>query len=81
MASINKKIASITLTCMAPSKTFNLAGMSTSFLVITNKELKKFFIEKAKVGMNAGITFGTGGSGFMRMNIACPRSTLGEALA
>ncbi|MGI6661908.1 MAG: MalY/PatB family protein [Bacillota bacterium] len=44
------------------------------------KELQKFFNEKAKVGMNAGYTFGPGGEGFMRMNIACPRSTLEEAL-
>lgn len=44
------------------------------------KELQKFFNEKAKVGMNAGYAFGPGGEGFMRMNIACPRSTLEEAL-
>jgi cystathionine beta-lyase len=44
------------------------------------KELQKFFNEKAKVGMNAGYTFGPGGEGFMRMNIACPRSLLQEGL-
>jgi len=30
--------------------------------------------------MNEGSTFGPGGAGFMRMNIACPRSLLAEAL-
>ena len=47
---------------------------------MTDKALRKFFIEKAKVGMNAGITFGKSGSGFMRMNVACPRSVLKQAL-
>ncbi|MCA1741130.1 MAG: PatB family C-S lyase, partial [Bacteroidales bacterium] len=34
LASISKKAASITVTCMAPSKTFNLAGFSTSSMII-----------------------------------------------
>jgi len=40
MASLSDDIAENTITCMAPSKTFNLAGMSTSFLVIKNRELR-----------------------------------------
>jgi cystathionine beta-lyase len=44
------------------------------------KELNKFFLEQAGVAMNEGSTFGPGGAGFMRMNIACPRSRLVEAL-
>lgn len=44
------------------------------------KELKEFFLEKAKVAMNEGSTFGPGGTGFMRMNISCPHSVLVEAL-
>jgi cysteine-S-conjugate beta-lyase len=44
------------------------------------KELNKFFLEQAKVAMNEGSTFGPGGAGFMRLNIACPRSRLAEAL-
>lgn len=42
--------------------------------------LKQFFIHKAKVGLNTGISFGETGSGFMRMNIASPRSVIFEAL-
>ncbi len=30
--------------------------------------------------MNNGYIFGKGGSGFMRMNIACPREVLEEAI-
>jgi cysteine-S-conjugate beta-lyase len=151
--------------CMAPSKTFNLAGLASSFLVIPDKELrekikgfagnlhinsgnifglvalqaayegggewldglikylqanrdtvkrffndelpeirpvptegtyllwldcrrtglsdlklKRFFIKQAGIAMNPGTSFGSGGSGFFRMNIACPRSTLLNAL-
>ena len=44
------------------------------------KELRKFFNEKAKVGLNDGVSFGPGGEGFQRMNIACPRSILQEGL-
>ena len=43
-------------------------------------ELKRFFFEKAKLGLNDGVTFGQGGLGHMRMNIACPRATLEQAL-
>jgi cystathionine beta-lyase len=164
-ASLSKEIADITITLMAPSKTFNMAGLSSSFVVISNKKLKerfnevmhtihvglgnmfgiaateaaynngdewlnqlltyisrnfdfvenylkeripkikmirpegtyliwldcrelkldaenlnKFFIEKATIGMNNGTAFGTGGEGFMRMNVACQRSIIKEAL-
>ena len=44
------------------------------------KGLRKFFNEKAKVGLNDGVTFGPGGEGFQRMNIACPRAHLEEGL-
>ena len=41
IASISKKAAEITITIMAPSKTFNIAGLSTSFVVIQNSKLMK----------------------------------------
>ena len=44
------------------------------------KVLRKFFNEQAKVGLNDGATFGAGGEGFERMNIACARSILEEGL-
>jgi cystathionine beta-lyase len=45
-----------------------------------DNELMKFTIEKAKVGLNNGGRFGTGGDGWLRINIGCPRSVLVEAL-
>jgi len=166
LASLNEDIAQQTITCNAPSKTFNLAGLATSFLIIPNKthlekyntmlndklhvgmgnlfgavamqaayengeewlkqlldyvwknveyvadfcekhiprikvmkpestymiwldcrelkmegeELKDFFIKKAKLGLNDGRVFGTGGEGFMRINVACPKATVQRAM-
>lgn len=165
MASLSDEIANITVTCIAPSKTFNLAGLSTSSVIISNpelrksfsrhidnlhitggnifgtvasiaayteghswldslleyidhninfvidyckkripeiipyqpeatymvwldcrkmgmtgKELQKFFVKSAGVGMNEGSTFGQGGEGFMRMNLATTHQTVMRAL-
>ncbi len=165
LASISERAASITVTCMAPSKTFNLAGLSTSSMIIPDPVLmeryrktlvglhlhlgnifgnvaseaaythgqgwvdelmryiegnvdlvvvfcrdhlpqikpvrpeatymiwldcrsmgldgaglQEFFVRKAGVGMNEGSRFGPGGEGFMRMNLACPRSVVEKAL-
>jgi cysteine-S-conjugate beta-lyase len=163
-ASISEEFAQNSIVCMAPSKTFSLAGLETSTIIIPNKKLrgeyintrmgilpgpnlfgyaaleaayrygdewldqvldylqgnlefltgyfakkipeikviqpqgtyliwldcrqlgldnlalKRFMREKAKVGLDDGFLFGLGGSGFQRMNIACPRSILAEAL-
>jgi cystathionine beta-lyase len=165
LAALSEKAASSTVTCMAPSKTFNLAGLSTSSMIIPDpglrekyrltleglhlhlgnvlgniaseaaytyghewlyqmiryiqgnvdlvisycheyipqikpvrpeatymiwldcremgldgKKLQRFFVDKAGVGMNEGSSFGPGGEGFMRMNLACPRSVVEKAL-
>jgi len=164
-AKISGDIAQNTITCMSPSKTFNLAGLSTSYLVIPDRklrlqyektldhihvgagnifgftameaayrhgqewldqlidyiegnlsllqefteknipgirvirpqatyliwldcrelgmtpaDLKSFMIDRAGLGLSDGPIFGTGGEGFQRINIACPRSVLYEAL-
>jgi cysteine-S-conjugate beta-lyase len=49
-------------------------------LGMDNQSLSKFMREKAMVGFDDGFLFGAAGSGFQRMNIACPRSILTEAL-
>ncbi|MDD3985385.1 MAG: hypothetical protein PHY59_05780 [Methanobacterium sp.] len=49
-------------------------------LGMDNAALSSFMREKAKVGLEDGYIFGKSGSGFMRMNIACPLSILEEAL-
>ena len=164
LAGISEEIAQNCVTLMAPSKTFNTAGLTTSFLVIPNKRhfvayerimrlphlhmgnifgtvaleaaytrgeewlsqllvylqdnyklLESFFAERmpeakvmrpeatyliwidfsaygltdddlnkklidAGVGLNRGTQFGKQGSGFMRINIGCPRAILLAAL-
>jgi cystathionine beta-lyase len=40
----------------------------------------RFFLDRARVGLSDGPAFGTGGEGFVRLNFACPRATLMEAL-
>ncbi|SFR48159.1 cystathione beta-lyase [Marinobacter gudaonensis] len=43
--------------------------------------LKRFFVREAGVGMNPGLSFGEQGSGFMRLNIGCPRSVLEQVVS
>jgi len=163
--SLNKELENITVTCTAPSKTFNLAGLICANIFIPNKELREKFKEeysgcglsqpgimglvsckaayqdgadwleqlldylagnisllktyltnqihkiklvepegtylawldcnelglsakrldetlthKGKLWLSAGTSFGKGGNGFVRMNVACPRAVLQNAL-
>ncbi|NOY38528.1 MAG: putative C-S lyase [Chlorobi bacterium] len=165
LAAMSPELAEATVTCIAPSKTFNLAGLSTSSVIIKNEHKKKrfkAFIErlhlnmgnlfgmiastaaygegepwldallrylqenicfvtefleneiprvrispveatyllwldfrelnmttgelnsmltrKAKLGLNDGTIFGQGGVGFQRMNVACPKSIVEQAM-
>jgi cystathionine beta-lyase len=41
---------------------------------------QEFFLKQAKVALNEGKEFGSGGEGFVRLNFGCPRKTLEEAL-
>ncbi len=41
IASLSSEIAAKTITLMAPSKTFNIAGLECSFAVVQNPEMKK----------------------------------------
>jgi cystathionine beta-lyase len=164
-ASLSPAFAENSVTCLAPSKTFNLAGLNTSVLVIPNErlraafqaspvtsvttgtnvfgataliaaythgdawldallaylqeslaylrdyfashipairviepegtylvwldcrglgladdELDRFMLREAGIATDEGHIFGPGGSGFQRLNIACPRSVLVRAL-
>lgn len=49
-------------------------------LGLDDQTLKTFFLERARLGLNPGISFGTPGSGFMRLNLGAPRSIIDEAL-
>jgi cystathionine beta-lyase len=62
-----------------PESTF-LVWLDCREMGMTDDELNKFFVQKAKLGFNPGVMFGPGGEGFMRMNIGCPKSTIVKAL-
>jgi cystathionine beta-lyase len=44
------------------------------------EELDRVLLREARVALDPGYLFGEEGRGFQRMNIACPRAMLGEAL-
>ena len=42
-ASLSEELAARTITCMAPSKTFNIAGLQASIIIIPNEKLRQAF--------------------------------------
>ncbi|UNK19709.1 pyridoxal phosphate-dependent aminotransferase [Paenibacillus sp. N3/727] len=50
-------------------------------LGMSDEDLNRFLVQKAKIGMNRGVTFGKNAEGFMRMNMACTRATAEEAMS
>jgi len=57
------------LDCTEPVKSGKISGTP-----------HEFFLKTAKVALNEGRDFGTGGEGFARLNFGCPRANLVEAL-
>ena len=54
LASLNQEIAQNTITLMAPSKTFNIAGLDCSFAVIQSKDLREKY-QNATRGITGGV--------------------------
>jgi cystathionine beta-lyase len=48
IATLSDEIANQSITCIAPSKTFNVAGLSTSAIIIPNGEIRKKFKDTIK---------------------------------
>lgn len=74
---ISKNISKIKVT--KQEGTF-LTWLDCRELGLSDEDLDRFFIDKAKLALSSGAVFGNGGSGFMRMNIGCPLNTIKEAL-
>jgi cystathionine beta-lyase len=66
---------------VSPLEGTYLAWIDCRKLGLSDAGLKDFFLKKARIWLDEGTKFGYGGSGFMRLNIACPRSTLDEVLS
>lgn len=48
IASLNPEISARTITLMAPSKTYNIAGLGCSFAIVSDKKLRKQLIDVKK---------------------------------
>ncbi|MBQ2062141.1 MAG: pyridoxal phosphate-dependent aminotransferase [Oscillospiraceae bacterium] len=67
------------IACLPVEGTY-LAWLDCRGLGLTEEELHDLFLKKAGVWLDDGSMFGTGGEGFMRLNFACQRATLTEAI-
>ena len=57
-----------------------LMWLDCNALGMSHKALVKFFIEDAKLGLNDGLSFGTSGEGFMRLNVGTDKAVLEVAM-
>lgn len=64
---------------LRPQASF-LVWLDCRALGLAHEQLVSLFVDKAGLALNDGEMFGQGGQGFMRMNVACPRSQLLRAL-
>ena len=64
---------------MVPQATY-LLWLDCSAMGMETTALHQFFAQKAGVGMNKGTIFGPGGENHLRLNVACPRSVLVQAM-
>lgn len=67
------------ITIRKPEGTY-LAWVDLNGLGLEPLEAERFFVERAKIGVNTGSSFGEAGAGFVRVNFACHRSTVDKAL-
>ncbi len=64
---------------LRPQASF-LVWLDCRALGLDHDALNNLFVNGARLALNDGEMFGQGGQGFMRMNVATPRSVLAEAL-
>ncbi|MDD4278018.1 MAG: PatB family C-S lyase [Candidatus Cloacimonetes bacterium] len=65
---------------MSPCEGSYLAWLDFREYGLTDDDLMQMLRDKARVALNAGNSFGSEGTGFVRLNFACPRAVLQEAL-
>jgi len=65
---------------LAEPQAMYLLWLDFSQYALDQNELNRRIIENAKLWLNDGVTFGEEGRGFQRINVACPKSTVLEAL-
>ena len=65
---------------LTPLEATYLAWLDCRRMGLKDKELRRWFVDEAKLGLNAGLFFGKEGSGYMRLNFAVPSETMDEIL-
>ncbi|WP_405329720.1 MalY/PatB family protein [Fibrobacter sp.] len=65
---------------LVPMEATYLAWLDFNGAGLTSEQVDSLVLRKAKLWLNSGTKFGKTGAGFQRLNLACPRSTLAEAL-
>lgn len=65
---------------VTPPEAGYLMWLDCRELGMDDRALERFFIRDCGLGLNPGISFGEGGSGFMRLNFAAPRERIMTAL-
>lgn len=65
---------------VTPADALYLAWIDCRQMGLPPSELFDFFARRARLWLDPGSKFGTAGEGFMRINLACPRSLVDEAL-
>lgn len=68
------------ITLIEPEGTY-LLWLDCRRLGFDDTALNRFFVHQAGLGLNPGSSFGEGGNGFMRLNIASPQAVLDEGMA
>jgi cystathionine beta-lyase len=65
---------------MTPTEGTYLVWLDFRQTGLSVDELEDLIIHKAKLWLDSGKIFGESGRGFQRINVACPRTTVKEAL-
>jgi len=65
---------------LTPIEATYLAWLDCRGMELRDRALREFFVNEAKMGLNAGISFGREGSGFMRLNFAVSRVKMSEVV-
>ncbi|WP_062109454.1 MalY/PatB family protein [Bacillus niameyensis] len=67
------------LEVMAPEGTY-LIWIDCRKTGLNDQEIRERLLKKGKLAVNFGQSYGDGGEGFIRLNVACPRSIVEEGL-
>lgn len=65
---------------LIPIEATYLAWLDCRGMKLRDKKLREFFINEAKLGLNAGLSFSKEGSGFMRLNFALSSDKMSEVI-